>query len=137
MGIPFAGLYDLQKTNVCVNVRMICDDGEANIHLQALTMYGDTAVWWAGLMEDTETNLVLLPGVLLTEIETFVATIYGQNCDISNEQFTVIDSIAECTDDQRNNNTISDEEVKHMHMMFCRKTPCKIYRNLQKFILTI
>ena len=41
-------------------------------------MYGKS-VWWASLLKESCSDVVILPGVTQVEVEEFILTIYGQN----------------------------------------------------------
>ena len=69
--------------------------------------YGVTVQWWSQLGQTRDDNVVLLPGVSLTEAQEFVDILYGRD-KVSNRHFTVIEDTG-VTDEDINNNNISDD----------------------------
>ena len=84
----FLDLYDLQRAGVMVDTRLIVDDGELSIHWSMLDLYGHQQ-WWSGLGKAGGDNVVILPGVSLTEAQEFVDLLYGRQNVVSDRHFTV------------------------------------------------
>ena len=60
---------DLQSLGVMVNTRLVLDDGDLPIHWPILELHGDN--WWTGLGKASSDNVVILPGVSLSENHRF------------------------------------------------------------------
>ena len=71
----FSDLYDLHLAGVALDTRIIVDDGELAIHWPLLLLWGNQ--WWSQLGQAGADNVVLLPGVSLTEAQEFVDILYG------------------------------------------------------------
>ena len=82
----FSDLYDLKKSGVGLDTRLILDDGELAIHWPLLQIWGDH--WWTGLGQAGDDNVVLLPGVSVTDAQVFVDSLYGRDI-VNNRHFTV------------------------------------------------
>ena len=103
----FSDLYDLHLSGVAHDTRIIVDDGELAIHWHGpSSSYGVTVQWWSQLGQTRDDNVVLLPGVSLTEAQEFVDILYGRD-KVSNRHFTVIEDTG-VTDEDIYNNNISD-----------------------------
>ena len=72
----FCDLHDLQRAGVMVDTRLILDDGELSIHWPLLDLYGDQQ-WWSGLGKAGGDNVIILPGVTVSEAQQFVDILYG------------------------------------------------------------
>ena len=104
----FSDLYDLHLSGVAHDTRIIVDDGELAIHWHGpSSSYGVTVQWWSQLGQTRDDNVVLLPGVSLTEAQEFVDILYGRD-KVSNRHFTVIEDTG-VTDEDIYNNDISDD----------------------------
>ena len=57
---------------------LILDFGDFWIHISALLLSGKSA-WWASLLKESCSDVVILPGVTQVEVDEFILTIYGQN----------------------------------------------------------
>ena len=71
-------VHEIQKADICCDLRFVFDFGELWIHKSALLLYGKS-IWWASLLGESFPNVVILPGVTQVEVEKFILTIYGQN----------------------------------------------------------
>ena len=71
-------IHEIQKADICCDLRLVFDFGDLWIHKSALLLYGKS-VWWASLLGEYFSNVVILPGVTQVEVEEFILTIYGQN----------------------------------------------------------
>ena len=71
-------IHEIQKADICCDLRLVFDFGELWIHKSALLLYGKS-IWWASLLGESFPNVVILPGVTQVEVEKFILTIYGQN----------------------------------------------------------
>ena len=105
----FCDLYDLQKAGVMVDTRLIFDDGELSIHWAMLDLYGDQQ--WTGFGEAGGDNVLILPGVSLTEAQEFVDLLYGRQNVISDRHFTVREDTGVADEFVCNNNS-DGEDVK-------------------------
>ena len=71
----FLDLHDLQQGGVALDIdRILVDDGELAIHWPLLQLWGQ---WWSGLGQAGEENVVMLPGVSLSEAQEFVDILYN------------------------------------------------------------
>ena len=61
----FSDLNDLHLNDVALDTRIIVDDGDLAIHWPLLLLWGNQ--WWSQLGQAGADNVVLLPGVSLTE----------------------------------------------------------------------
>ena len=118
VNLLFKDLYDLQSHGVMVDTRLVLDDGELAIHWPILELYGDN--WWTGLGKAGSDNVVILPGVSLSEAQQFIDVLYGKQkiLIISNEQLTVIED-TEVNDAHVCNNNSDFDDI--------RLEPYKIY----------
>ena len=82
----FSDIYDLKKSGVALDTRLILDDGELAIHWPLLQIWGDH--WWTGLGQAGDDNVVLLPGVSVTDAQVFVDGLYSRDI-VNNRHFTV------------------------------------------------
>ena len=82
----FSDLYDLRKSGVALDTRLILDDGELAIHWPLLQIQGDH--WWTGLGQAGDDNAVLLPGVSATDAQVYVDSLYGRDI-VNNRHLTV------------------------------------------------
>ena len=55
-----------QRNTVLCDVKIVFDHGEVWIHRTVLQIW---RVWWSSLLQDSSTNVVLLPGVSKVEVE--------------------------------------------------------------------
>ena len=53
---------------------LILDFGDFWIHRSALL-----SAWWASLLKESCSDVVILPGVTQVEVDKFILTVYGQN----------------------------------------------------------
>ena len=107
----FSDLYDLHLSGVAHDTRIIVDDGELAIHWHGpSSSYGVTVQWWSQLGQTRDDNVVLLPGVSLTEAQEFVDILYGRD-KVSNRHFTVIEDTGVTDEDIYNNNISDDGEL--------------------------
>ena len=60
---------------VLCDVKIVFDQGEVWIHRTVLQIW---RVWWSSLLQDSSTNVVLLPGVSKVEVEQFLWNVYGE-----------------------------------------------------------
>ena len=111
VNLLFKDLYDLQSHGVMVDTRLVLDDGELAIHWPILELYGDN--WWTGLGKAGSDNVVILPGVSLSEAQQFIDVLYGKQniLSISNEQLTVIEE-TEVNDAHFCNNNSDCDDIK-------------------------
>ena len=111
VNLLFKDLYDLQSHGVMVDTRLVLDDGELAIHWPILELYGDN--WWTGLGKAGSDNVVILPGVSLSEAQQFIDVLYGKQkiLIISNEQLTVIED-TEVNDAHFCNNNSDCDDIK-------------------------
>ena len=108
----FSDLYDLHLSGVAHDTRIIVDDGELAIHWHGpSSSYGVTVQWWSQLGQTRDDNVVLLPGVSLTEAQEFVDILYGRD-KVSNRHFTVIEDTGVTDEDIYNNNISDDGDIK-------------------------
>ena len=108
----FSDLYDLHLSGVAHDTRIIVDDGEFAIHWHGpSSSYGVTVQWWSQLGQTRDDNVVLLPGVSLTEAQEFVDILYGRD-KVSNRHFTVIEDTGVTDEDIYNNNISDDGDIK-------------------------
>ena len=70
----FLDLHDLQLGGVALNTRNLVDDSELAIHWPLLQLWGQ---WWSVLGQAGEDNVVMLPGVSLSEAQEFVDILYN------------------------------------------------------------
>ena len=106
----FCDLHDLQRAGVMVDTRLILDDGELSIHWPLLDLYGDQQ-WWSGLGKAGGDNVIILPGVTVSEAQQFVDILYGVRKVLSNKHFTVIEDTA-VTEEFVCNNNSDCEDIK-------------------------
>ena len=71
-------IHEIQKADICCDLRLVFDFGDLWIHKSALLLYGKS-VWWASLLTQSSYNVEMLPGVSQVEIETIIEAIYGQH----------------------------------------------------------
>ena len=71
-------IHEIQKADICCDLRLVFDFGDLWIHKSALLLYGKS-VWWASLLGEYFSNVVILPGVTQAEVDKFIRTVYGQN----------------------------------------------------------
>ena len=110
--MSFSDLYDLHLSGVAHDTRIIVDDGELAIHWHGpSSSYGVTVQWWSQLGQTRDDNVVLLPGVSLTEAQEFVDILYGRD-KVSNRHFTVIEDTGVTDEDIYNNNISDDGDIK-------------------------
>ena len=108
----FSDLYDLHLSGVAHDTRIIVDDGELAIHWHGpSSSYGVTVQWWSQLGQTRDDNVVLLPGVSLTEAQEFVDILYGRD-KVSNRHFTVIEDTGVTDEDIYNNNISDNGDIK-------------------------
>ena len=108
----FSDLYDLHLSGVAHDTRIIVDDGELAIYWHGpSSSYGVTVQWWSQLGQTRDDNVVLLPGVSLTEAQEFVDILYGRD-KVSNRHFTVIEDTGVTDEDIYNNNISDDGDIK-------------------------
>ena len=108
----FSDLYDLHLSGVAHDTKIIVDDGELAIHWHGpSSSYGVTVQWWSQLGQTRDDNVVLLPGVSLTEAQEFVDILYGRD-KVSNRHFTVIEDTGVTDEDIYNNNISDDGDIK-------------------------
>ena len=108
----FSDLYDLHLSGVAHDTRIIVDDGELAIHWHGpSSSYGVTVQWWSQLGQTRDDNVVLLPGVSLTEAQEFVDILYGRD-KVSNRHFTVIEDTGVTDEDIYNKNISDDGDIK-------------------------
>ena len=108
----FSDLYDLHLSGVAHDTRIIVDDGELAIHWHGpSSSYGVTVQWWSQLGQTRDDNVVLLPGVSLTEAQEFVDILYGRD-KVSNRYFTVIEDTGVTDEDIYNNNISDNGDIK-------------------------
>ena len=101
----FLDLHDLQQGGVALDIdRILVDDGELAIHWPLLQLWGQ---WWSGLGQAGEDNVVMLPGVSLSEAQEFVDILYDREV-VNNEHFTVIEDTGVIDEDVLNNNDSVD-----------------------------
>ena len=105
----FCDLHDLQRAGVMVDTRLILDDGELSIHWPLLDLYGDQQ-WWSGLGKAGDDNVIILPGVTVSEAQQFMDILYGVKV-LSNKHFTVIEDTA-VTEEFVCNNNSDCEDIK-------------------------
>ena len=82
VNLLFKDLYDLQRHGVMVDTRLVLDDGELAIHWPILELYGNN--WWSVLGKAGNDNVVILPGVSLSEAQQFIDVLYGKQNILSN-----------------------------------------------------
>ena len=111
VNLLFKDLYDLQTHGVMVDTRLVLDDGELAIHWPIQELYGDN--WWTGLGKAGSDNVVILPGVSLSEAQQFIDVLYGKQniLIISNKQLTVIED-TEVNDAHFCNNNSDCDDIK-------------------------
>ena len=113
VNLLFKDLYDLQTHGVMVDTRLVLDDGELAIHwpILELQLYGDN--WWTGLGKAGSDNVVILPGVSLSEAQQFIDVLYGKQNILSNsnKQLTVIED-TEVNDAHFCNNNSDCDDIK-------------------------
>ena len=68
VNLPFKDLYDLQSHGVI---------HWPGIYWPILELYGDN--WWTGLGKAGSDNVVILPGVSLSEAQQFIDVLYGKH----------------------------------------------------------
>ena len=108
----FSDLYDLHLSGVAHDTRIIVDDGELAIHWHGpSSSYGVTVQWWSQLGQTRDDNVVLLPGVSLTEAQEFVDILYGRD-KVSNRHFTVVENTGVTDEDIYNNNISDNGDIK-------------------------
>ena len=71
-------IFEIQKAHVCCNLKVVFDFGDLWIHRSALLLSGKSA-WWASLLKESCSDVVILPGVTQVEVDKFILTVYGQN----------------------------------------------------------
>ena len=73
-------IVEIQKARICCDLKVVFDFGDLRIHRSILLLYGKS-VWWASLLKESCSDVVILPGVSVTQVEVdkFILTIYGQN----------------------------------------------------------
>ena len=103
-------VHDLQIAGVMVDTRLILDDGELSIHWPLLDLYGDQQ-WWSGLGKAGGDNVIILPGVTVSEAQQFVDILYGVRKVLSSKHFTVIEDTA-VTEEFVCNNNSDCEDIK-------------------------
>ena len=69
-----------QRNSVLCDVKVVFDHGKVWIHRTVLQIW---RVWWSSLLQDSSTNVVLLPGVSKVEVEQFLRSVYGEKKYIS------------------------------------------------------
>ena len=69
-----------QRNSVLCDVKVVFDHGEVRTHRTVLQIW---RVWWSSLLQDSSTNVVLLPGVSKVEVEQFLRSVYGEKKYIS------------------------------------------------------
>ena len=115
----FSNLYDLHLSGVAHDTRIIVDDGELAIHWHGpSSSYGVTVQWWSQLGQTRDDNVVLLPGVSLTEAQEFVDILYGRD-KVSNRHFTVIEDTGVTDEDIYNNNISDNGDIKLLLVNKC------------------
>ena len=68
-------LHGLQREDVLCDLQLICDNGDVWIHRAVLEVWN---LWWCCLLKDSTTNVILLPGFSILEVEKFVGKNYGE-----------------------------------------------------------
>ena len=71
-------LFEIQKAHICCDLKVVFDFGELWFHRSILLLYGKS-VWWASLLKESCSDVVILPGVTQVEVDKFILTVYGQN----------------------------------------------------------
>ena len=83
---PTPLLTNLPQINSALcDLKLVFDNGEVWIHRTALKMW---RVWLSRLLQDLTTNIVLLPGVSMIEVEQFLGNIYRGKVDVFMEDDT-------------------------------------------------
>ena len=118
----FSDLYDLHLAGVALDTRIIVDDGELAIHWPLLLLWGNQ--WWSQLGQAGADNVVLLPGVSLSEAQELVDILYGREKG-SNGHFTVIEDTGVTEEDIHNNNVSDDGDVKLEPYEIYDQFPCE------------
>ena len=68
----------VQKAYIRCDLKVVFDFGDLWIHRSALLLSGKS-VWWASLLKESCSDVVILPGVTQVEVDKFILTVYGQN----------------------------------------------------------
>ena len=118
----FSDLYDLHLAGVALDTRIIVDDGDLAIHWPLLLLWGNQ--WWSQLGQAGADNVVLLPGVSLSEAQELVDILYGREKG-SNGHFTVIEDTGVTEEDIHNNNVSDDGDVKLEPYEIYDQFPCE------------
>ena len=71
-------LFENFRAYIRCDLKVVFDFGDLWIHKSALLLYGKS-VWWASLLGEYFSNVVILPGVTQVEVDEFILTVYGQN----------------------------------------------------------
>ena len=61
-------IHGLQRDNVCCDLQLVFNSGVLWLHRAALQM---SRVWWASLLRDSSTNVMVLPDFSRVEVEKF------------------------------------------------------------------
>ena len=69
-----------QRNTVLCDVKIVFDQGEVWINRTVLQIW---RVWWSSLLQDSSTNVVLLPGVSKVEVEHFLSNVYRGKLNFS------------------------------------------------------
>ena len=69
-----------QRNTALCDLKLVFDNGEVWIHRTVLQMW---QVWWSSLLQDSKTNIVLLPGVSKVEVEHFLSNVYRGKLNFS------------------------------------------------------
>ena len=69
-----------QRNTALCDLKLVFDHGEVWIHRTVLQMW---QVWWSSLLQDSKTNIVLLPGVSKFEVEHFLSNVYRGKLNFS------------------------------------------------------
>ena len=71
-------IHEIQKADICCDLRLVFDFGDLWIHRSALLLSGKS-VWWDSLLKESCSDVDILPVVTQVEVDKFILTIYGQS----------------------------------------------------------
>ena len=63
-------IFEIQKAQICCDLKVAFDFGELWFHRSSLLLYGKS-VWWASLLRESCSDVVILPGLTQLEVEKF------------------------------------------------------------------